>query len=37
MNLIASAIDAIEEGNVGKSYQGIEKNSNKITVRTLLD
>lgn len=34
MNLLANAIDAMEEGNAGKTYQEIEKNPNAITIRT---
>ncbi|MBW4601313.1 MAG: HAMP domain-containing histidine kinase [Calothrix sp. FI2-JRJ7] len=34
MNLVANAIDAMEEGNIGKTYQEIELNPNTITIRT---
>jgi predicted ATPase/signal transduction histidine kinase len=34
MNLLANAIDAMEEGNEGKTYQEIEKSPNAITIRT---
>ncbi len=34
MNLIANAIDALEESNQGRSYQEIQANPNRITVRT---
>jgi predicted ATPase/signal transduction histidine kinase len=37
MNLMANAIDAMEEANQGKTYQEIEKNPNTITVQTLYD
>lgn len=34
MNLIANAIDALDEFNVGKTYAQIDKNPNKITIST---
>lgn len=34
MNLIANAIDALDESNVGKTYAQIDKNPNKITIST---
>ncbi|WP_238178433.1 ATP-binding sensor histidine kinase [Calothrix sp. 336/3] len=34
MNLIANAIDALEESNQGKTYTEIEKNPNTITINT---
>lgn len=34
MNLLANAIDALEESNQGRSFQDIEANPNRITVRT---
>jgi predicted ATPase/signal transduction histidine kinase len=34
MNLIANAIDAMEEANVGRSYSDLERNPNIITIRT---
>ena len=34
MNLIANAIDAVEESNAGKTYAEIEKNPNIITICT---
>lgn len=34
MNIIANAIDALEESNQGRSYQEIQANPNRITVRT---
>ncbi|MEA5514411.1 response regulator [Nodularia sp. UHCC 0506] len=36
MNLIANAIEAIEESNVGRSYAEIEANPNQITIQTRL-
>ncbi|MBE9184432.1 AAA family ATPase [Microcoleus sp. LEGE 07076] len=34
MNLIANAIDALEESNFGKTYKQIESNPNAITIST---
>lgn len=34
MNLLANAIDALEESNNGKAFADIEKNPNMITIRT---
>ncbi|MBE9213369.1 AAA family ATPase [Plectonema cf. radiosum LEGE 06105] len=34
MNLLANAIDALDESNEGKTYAEIEKNPNVITIRT---
>ncbi|MGB3266255.1 MAG: ATP-binding protein, partial [Microcoleus sp.] len=34
MNLIANAIEALEESNVGKTYKEIESNPNTITIST---
>ncbi|MEM9541559.1 MAG: PAS domain S-box protein [Cyanobacteria bacterium P01_E01_bin.42] len=34
MNLLANAIDALEEANQGKSYDEIEANPNQITIHT---
>ncbi|MEA5569516.1 protein kinase domain-containing protein [Calothrix sp. UHCC 0171] len=34
MNLLANAIDALDEANVGKTYQEIEKNPNIIKITT---
>ncbi len=34
MNLIANAIDALEESNLGKTYQQVESNPNVITIST---
>ncbi len=37
MNLLANAIDAMDESNHGKSYVEIERNPNVITIRTSKD
>jgi predicted ATPase/signal transduction histidine kinase/tRNA A-37 threonylcarbamoyl transferase component Bud32 len=37
MNLLANAIDALDESNHGKTYAEIEKNPNIITIRTSAD
>ena len=37
MNILANAIDALDEANRGKSYDEIEENPNVITITTLLD
>ena len=34
MNLLANAIDALDDSNEGKSYAAIAKNPNRITIRT---
>ena len=34
MNLIANAIDALEESNAGKTYAEVEQNPNTITICT---
>jgi signal transduction histidine kinase len=34
MNLLANAIDALEEGNAKRTYQDIENKPNQITIRT---
>ena len=34
MNVLANAIDALEEANVKRTYQEIEKNPSQITIRT---
>jgi signal transduction histidine kinase len=36
MNLLANAIDALEESNLGLSYSDIEANPNQITIQTRL-
>ncbi|MDF5739781.1 MULTISPECIES: trifunctional serine/threonine-protein kinase/ATP-binding protein/sensor histidine kinase [unclassified Nostoc] len=36
MNLIANAIDALEESNKGRSFQQIQNNPNRITIQTTL-
>ena len=33
-NLLANAIDAVEESNQGRSFQEIQANPNRITIRT---
>ncbi|BAB72312.1 trifunctional serine/threonine-protein kinase/ATP-binding protein/sensor histidine kinase [Anabaena sp. FACHB-709] len=37
MNIIANAIDALDEANMGHSFAEIQANPNKITIRTLLE
>ena len=37
MNLIANAIDALEESNQGKSYSELESAPNRITIRTSIE
>ncbi len=37
MNLLANAIDALEESNVGKTFEEIEANPNQITITTLIE
>ncbi|HLO87626.1 MAG TPA: AAA family ATPase [Nostocaceae cyanobacterium] len=34
MNLLANAIDALDESNIGKTFAELEKNPNIITIRT---
>ena len=34
MNLIANAIDALDEGNAGRSFEEISVNPNRITIQT---
>ncbi|MBE9003615.1 response regulator [Fortiea sp. LEGE XX443] len=36
MNILANAIDALEESNLGRSYSEIEKNPNQILIETFL-
>ena len=36
MNILANAIDALDEGNQRKTYSEIEKNPNRITIKTEL-
>ncbi|MGD1805194.1 trifunctional serine/threonine-protein kinase/ATP-binding protein/sensor histidine kinase [Dapis sp. BLCC M126] len=36
MNLLANAIDALDESNAGKTFQEIEKEPNRITIKTEL-
>ncbi|MEA5574603.1 response regulator [Calothrix sp. UHCC 0171] len=37
MNLLANAIDALEEASTGRSYEDITANPNQITITTLLE
>lgn len=37
MNLLANAIDAVEEANVGRTFAEIKANTNQITIRTKFD
>ena len=37
MNLLANAIDALDEANEGKSYEEIKVNPNRITITTEVD
>lgn len=37
MNLIANAVDALEESNQGKEYTEIERSPNRITIRTSME
>ncbi|WP_414528857.1 AAA family ATPase [Nodularia chucula] len=37
MNVIANAIDALEESNIGRSFAEIEAKSNQITITTTLE
>ncbi|BAY99712.1 two-component hybrid sensor and regulator [Tolypothrix tenuis PCC 7101] len=34
MNIIANAIDALDEGNIGRSFAEIQANHNQITITT---
>ncbi|MBD2528132.1 AAA family ATPase [Nostoc flagelliforme FACHB-838] len=34
MNILANAIDALEESNTGRTFQEIKKNRNQITIKT---
>ena len=36
MNILANAIDALEEFNTGRSFEEIKSNPNQVTVKTLL-
>ncbi|MEG5067289.1 ATP-binding protein [Microcoleus sp. B3-A4] len=36
MNILANAIDALEEANVKRTYQEIKENPNQITIRTAM-
>ncbi|MDY6806074.1 MAG: ATP-binding protein [Cyanobacteriota bacterium] len=37
MNIIANAIDAFDDGNLGKTYNEIVENINRITIRTFVN
>ena len=37
MNIIANAIDALDESNLGRSFDDIQANPNRITIRTRLE
>ena len=37
MNILANAIDALEESNTGHSFEQINENPNKITIKTVLE
>ncbi|MCW5317363.1 AAA family ATPase [Nostoc sp. KVJ3] len=37
MNILANAIDALEESNTGRSFQGIKSNPNRIIIKTSLE
>ncbi|OYD91788.1 histidine kinase [Nostoc sp. 'Peltigera membranacea cyanobiont' 213] len=37
MNIIANAIDALEEANTGRSFEEIKSNPNRITIKTSLE
>jgi predicted ATPase/signal transduction histidine kinase len=37
MNLLANAIDALEESNIGRKFDAIKANPNRITITTKLD
>ncbi|YAG07643.1 histidine kinase [Nostoc sp. DSM 114167] len=34
MNILANAIDALEESNIGRSFEDIQANTNRITITT---
>ncbi|MBE9104466.1 HAMP domain-containing histidine kinase [Nostoc cf. edaphicum LEGE 07299] len=34
MNILANAIDALHESNIGRSFEGIKANPNRITITT---
>ncbi|WP_118166961.1 AAA family ATPase [Nostoc sphaeroides] len=36
MNILANAIDALDESNVGRSFEEIKSNANRITIKTSL-
>ncbi|NJL09570.1 MAG: HAMP domain-containing histidine kinase [Calothrix sp. SM1_7_51] len=37
MNILANAIDALEESNQGRNFSEIQENPNKIVIKTLVD
>ena len=37
MNILANSIDALEEFNIGRSFEEIKANPNKITIKTLVE
>ena len=37
MNILANAIDALDESNMGQSFTEIQTNPNRITIRTVLE
>lgn len=37
MNILANAIDALEESNTGRSFESIKTNPNKITIKTSVE
>jgi signal transduction histidine kinase len=37
MNILANAIDALDESNTGRSFEEIKKNPNQITITTLME
>jgi signal transduction histidine kinase len=37
MNILANAIDALDESNIEKSFEEIKKNPNQITITTLME
>jgi signal transduction histidine kinase len=37
MNILANAIDALDESNIGRSFAEIQANPNKITIKTSIE
>ncbi|MBD2208969.1 hybrid sensor histidine kinase/response regulator [Nostoc linckia FACHB-104] len=37
MNILANAIDALDESNTGRSFEEIQANPNKITIKTFIE